>query len=120
MPYLKLPCTKTRVSIIGDLSNLSRETHPIKVIIDEFEKIKTEERLRRVLDLNKIDLIQQPKAEENVAVTAASIIARDLREDYLDYLSKKMKINLREITADIAKMDKKAKEYAKKSYLKRD
>jgi len=92
---------------------------PIRVIIDEFEKIKTEERLRGVLDLNKIELIQQPNAEDNVAVTAASIIARDLREDYLDHLSRRMKTNLRTMTLDRARTDANTKEYAKVSYLRK-
>jgi len=99
---------------------LSKEERPIRVIVDEFEKIKTEERLRRVLDLNRIELIQQPNAEENVAVAAASIIARDLREDYLDHLSRKMNTNLRTMSLDKARTDVNAKEYAKVSYLRKE
>lgn len=104
--------------VIGELyESLLPERRNIKVIIDEFDKIKTEERLRRVLDLDRIEVVQRPKAEENVAVAAASIVARDLREEYLNYLSKKLQVNLRTKTIEEAKSDEMAFQYAKISYL---
>lgn len=104
--------------VIDELLGSLPKGKEVRVIIDEFDKIKTEERLRRVLDLEQIDVIQRPKAEENIPVAAASLIARDLREDYLDYLCKKLKTNLRAKTIGEAKSDEKATEYAKVSYLK--
>src|SRR3990172_3627580 len=43
----------------------------VKVIIDEFDRVKTRKRLRLVLDINKLEVIQQPRAEEFTAVAAA-------------------------------------------------
>ena len=99
------------------LSSLHENDKKIKVVIDEFDRIKTEERLRRVLNLKKVEVIQRPRAEENLAVAAASIIARDLREDYIDLLCKKLQRDLRSVTVKDAFADKKAVEYAKVSYL---
>lgn len=105
---------------IGDLlGSLHTKDKKVKVIIDEFDRIKTEDRIRRVLDLNIVEVIQRPRAEENMAVAAASIIARDLREDYIDFLCKKLHKDLRILTVENAIADGGAVEYAKTSYLKK-
>ncbi|MFW6117264.1 MAG: hypothetical protein ACOC6G_01605 [Thermoproteota archaeon] len=104
---------------IGNLLHFnSLKNRKVKVIIDEFDRIKTQQRIQRVLNLDKVQVIQQPKAEENIAVAAASIIARDLREDYIDFLSKKLQKDLRKVSPDEAILDDKSVEYAKVSYLK--
>jgi len=105
---------------IGDLlGSLHTKDKKVKVIIDEFDRIKTEDRIRRVLDLNMVEVIQRPRAEENMAVAAASIIARDLREDYIDLLCKKLHKDLRTLTVEDAIADERAIEYAKIRYLKK-
>jgi len=101
------------------LSLVHKNAEEIRVIIDEFDKIKTEQRLRRVLDITKVEVIQSPRAEENMTVAAASIIARDLREGYLDLLCKKLQKDLRTLTVEDAIADERAIEYAKVSYLKK-
>lgn len=98
---------------------LHKEPKDVKVIIDEFDRIKTEKQLRLVLDVKKIEVIQQPKAEEHIAVAAASIIARDTREDYLDFLCTKFRKDLRILTVEYAIADERVAEYAKVSYLKK-
>jgi ribonuclease HIII len=98
---------------------LHKDPKDVKVIIDEFDRIKTEKHLRVVLDISKIEVIQQPRAEEHVAVAAASIIARDVREDYIDFLCRKLSNDLRTLTVEQAIADEKVPEYAKVSFLKR-
>lgn len=106
--------------VLEDLVNLlPKIDERIKVIIDEFDRIRTETRIRRVLDLERVEVIQRPRAEENIVVAAASIIARDLREDYIDFLCKKLHKNLRTLTVENAIADEGAIEYAKTSYLKK-
>lgn len=106
--------------VVGDLLNsIHRTDQKVRVIIDEFDKIKTEARLRRVLDMNKVEVIQYPKAEENMAVAAASIVARDLREDYIDLLCNRLQKDLRALLVEDAVIDEKAVEYAKISFLKK-
>ena len=105
--------------VIEDMLGLLPRGEKIKIIIDEFDKIKTENRLRRILNLSGIEVVQRPRAEENIAVAAASIIARDLREDYIDFLCKKLNKDLRVLSVEDAVSDETAIEYAKTSYLKR-
>lgn len=105
---------------IGDiLESVRQDNEKIRVIIDEFDRIKTEQRLRNVLDQSEVEVIQRPKAEENIAVAAASIIARDLREDYIDLLCKRLQRDLRILTVEDAIADERATEYSKISYLKK-
>jgi len=67
-----------------------------KIVIDEFDKFKTEKRLARVIKSFNVEVIQFPRAEENIAVAAASIMARDAYETWLDTLSRDLKIDLRQ------------------------
>jgi len=101
------------------LASLLGEEKKVRVVIDEFDRIKTEERLQRVLNLAQIEVIQRPKGEENIAVAAASIIARDMREDYIDFLCKKLRKDLRTLTVEDVVADERANEYAKVSYLRK-
>lgn len=98
---------------------LHKDYRAVKIVIDEFDRIKTEQRLRRVIDVNKLEVIQQPKAEEYMAVAAASIIARNTREEYIDYLSHKLGNDLRTVTPEYAISDERIFEYAKVSFLQK-
>jgi ribonuclease HIII len=105
---------------IGELMrSVRKDDERVRVVIDEFDRIRTEQRLQSVLKMHDVEVIQYPKAEENMAVAAASIIARDLREDYIDISSRKLGIDLRKLTADEAFADANAIEYAKLSYLEK-
>lgn len=75
----------------------------IKLSIDMFDKIKTEERLKRVLDLRKFDLDHHPKAESETSVAAASIIARSVRELWIDEKSRELHLDLRKLSTTDAK-----------------
>lgn len=89
-----------------------------RVIIDEFDRIKTEVRLMRVINLLKIQLEQKPKAEQETAVAAASILAKAFREEWIDRQSIKLNLNLREISPKDALTYKNANYFAKISYLR--
>ncbi len=106
--------------VIDDVySKVSISTKDIRVIIDEFDRIRTEDRLRRLLDLKRIEVIQEPRAERNIAVAAASIVARDTREKYIDYQSKEFKKDLRKLTVESALKDTYSFAYAKLPYLEK-
>ena len=90
----------------------------IRLVIDEFDRLKTEERLRRVLDLKRFDLVQKPKAEEETAVAAASIMARAIKEFWIDEASKRLNLDLRHLSAREAPTHKDAEYFAKISFLK--
>lgn len=54
------------------------------IVIDEFARRKTAYRLSRVLDDEKIKVVQRPQAEDEIAVASASILARGERERWID------------------------------------
>lgn len=70
----------------------------IKIVVDQFARVKTEARLRGKLDLSKIELVQRPKAEDEIAVAAASIVAREAREAWIDWACEKFGFDLRELS----------------------
>lgn len=90
----------------------------IKVIIDEFDRIKTEARLKKVTMLPKIQLEQKPRAEQEIAVAAASILARSAREEWIDRESRKLDLDLRKLSPVDVLSYKNANYFAKISFLK--
>lgn len=90
----------------------------IKLSIDMFDKIKTEERVKRVLDLRKLDLDHHPKAESETSVAAASIIARSVRELWIDEKSRELHLDLRKLSTTDAKSNPHIEFFAKVSFLK--
>jgi ribonuclease HIII len=90
----------------------------IKLSIDMFDKIKTEDRLKRVLDLRKFDLYHHPKAETETSVAAASIIARSVRELWIDERSIELNLDLRKLSVEQARSNPSADYFAKLDFLK--
>ena len=91
----------------------------IRLVIDEFDRLKTENRLRRVIDLDNFDFSQRPRAEEEIAVAAASIMARATKELWIDETAKRLSIDLRNLSAIEARTHKDANYFAKVSFLRR-
>lgn len=103
--------------VISEIYNRLSSTDSIRVVIDEFARAKTQERLSRVIPLEKIELVQRPRAEDEIAVAAASILARDAREDWIDSCSKRVGIDLRELSALEADVRPDKSVYSKLQYL---
>ena len=89
----------------------------IKIVIDQFARVKTEQRLSRKLDLEKIELVQRPKAEDEIAVAAASIVAREAREAWIDRASTREGFDLREISIQEAYDHANNVAFAKTTYI---
>ena len=89
-----------------------------KIVIDEFDKVKMERRLLRVINRSSFDVIQHPRAEEEPAVAAASILARDERESWIDSRSRQLNKNLRRVGPSEALLDPYAYSFAKITFLK--
>ncbi|MHA1424127.1 MAG: hypothetical protein ACTSSD_18765 [Candidatus Thorarchaeota archaeon] len=83
---------------IAEVYNKITSDTPIRVVVDEFARKKTEYRLSRVIPLEEIHLIQRPRAEDEIAVAAASILARESRETWIDKFSEKEGIDLRNLS----------------------
>ena len=90
---------------------------PIKIVVDQFARVKTESRLRVNINLNSVELVQRPKAEDEIAVAAASIIAREAREAWIDWACKKFGFDLRELSIHDSKNHKDCHLFAKVSYI---
>lgn len=89
----------------------------IKIVVDQFARVKTEARLRMKLDLSTIELVQRPKAEDEIAVAAASIIAREAREAWIDWACKKFGYDLREMSVKDAYEHANRNAFAKTTYV---
>lgn len=91
---------------------------PVMVVIDEFDRIKTANRLGNLAGIGGVTIIQKPYAEEEIPVACASILARAERERWIDNKSRDYRIDLRAISQSAAlKMDR-SQEFFKTSYLK--
>lgn len=90
----------------------------VRVVIDEFSRLKTQRRLERVIDLDTIEVIQKPRAEEVVSVAAASIIARNAREDWIEAASARLGVDLSLLKPQDARKRSDLDFFAKTSYLK--
>lgn len=89
----------------------------IRVVVDEFARVKTEQRLSRTIPLEKIELIQRPRAEDEIAVAAASILARNSRETWIDRFSDKEGIDLRDLSIPEANRRTDKDTFSKLQYL---
>jgi ribonuclease HIII len=85
-------------TVIASVYETISSDTPIRVVVDEFARKKTEQRLSRAVPLEEIELIQRPHAEDEIAVAAASIIAREARERWIDNFSDKLDFDVRELS----------------------
>jgi len=106
------------VAIKPVLDKAVTQARKVRIVIDEFDKIKTEDRLRRLIDLKKFEVSQYPKAEEEVAVAAASILARDEREYWIDSESRRKGEDLRRLMVAEALQRSDSYSFAKINYLR--
>ncbi len=93
---------------------------PVTVVIDEFSREKMHSRLMRAVGHQSLTVIQRHRAEDEVAVAAASIVARARREKWIDDMSRHLGVDLRQLTPDDALAHPRRSLFAKISYLRRD
>ena len=103
--------------VISEVYNKIFSDTPIRVVVDEFARKKTEYRLSRVIPLEEIHLIQRPRAEDEIAVAAASILARESREAWIDRFSEKEGIDLRDLSVPEAYQRSDKHLFSKVQYL---
>lgn len=105
--------------VIAEVYNDITSNTPIRVVVDEFARKKTEQRLSRVIPLEEIELIQRPRAEDEIAVAAASILARESREVWIDRFSDKVDVDLRDLSVPEAYKRDDRLTFSKLQYLKK-
>ncbi len=104
---------------IGNVfEDLRVKAQPIRIVIDEFDRKKMNERLERRIDVTQAEVVQMHNAEKECAVAAASIIARDTREAWLDKASLKLGVELIGMSINEALTRSDLDEFAKVSYLR--
>jgi ribonuclease HIII len=84
--------------VISEVYSKVKSESAIRIVIDEFARDKARQRLSRVIPIDKVELVQRPRAEDEIAVAAASILAREAREKWIDQYSTRMKIDLRDLS----------------------
>jgi ribonuclease HIII len=105
--------------VISDVYSGLSSTEAIRIVVDEFSRAKTQQRLSRVIPLQKVDLVQRPRAEDEIAVAAASILAREAREQWIDQSSSRMKLDLRELSVPDALARSDRASFSKVQYLEK-
>jgi len=90
----------------------------VRVVIDEFDRIKTARWLRALSQKHNVTIVQKPRAEEEIPVACASILARAQRESWIAEKSRELNLNLLTIKEKDAITMRKNKELFKVSYLK--
>ncbi len=105
--------------VIKEVYDKIKPDGALRIVVDEFAAEKTEERIGRVLDLDRIELVQIHRAEVVTAVAAASIMARDLRDAWIDKKSGDLGYELEGMTMSEALERDGVAEFAKVSYLKK-
>lgn len=106
-------------SILDDLDKKGFNKARILLIIDEFDKFKTNQRIKTILRDN-IEVIHSIKAEQlSVAVAAASIVAKDKRNEQISKIEEKYDIKLTNSTVyDLINHPDK-EEFLKLSFIKK-
>jgi ribonuclease HIII len=105
--------------VIKEVHDQLHTIEDLRIVVDEFAAEKTEERIERLIDLDSIELVQMHRAESVTAVAAASIMARDLRDDWIDKKSGELGYELVGMTIEEALGRKEIEEFAKISYLRK-
>ncbi len=106
-------------AIEGAFGKIDTTTHTdIRIVVDEFAEEKTRIRIGEKIDLNTVELIQMHRAESVTAVAAASIMARDRRDDWIDQASVKLGFELVGMSPAEALQREEIEEFAKVSYLR--
>jgi ribonuclease HIII len=91
----------------------------VRVVVDEFDKFWSRAEFEKLTGRRRIQLELRPRAEENVAVAAASIVARAAREEWIDQKSRELGIGLRGMTSQEIAPQSWAAQVAKISYIRK-
>ena len=98
--------------------NISKQEKQVRITIDEFDRVKTARCLGELEKLPNVAIVQKIRAEEDMEVACASILARAEKEKWLSEKSQELNRDLRLIgEKDAVKMEG-GDELFKTSYLK--
>lgn len=94
------------------------EAEGARVVVDLFDRVRTEARAARAFDTERYPVEQRARAEDEVAVAAASCLAKAARERWVDAAERRLGAPLRSLTRKAAKAHPQVEAFAKVGYLK--
>ena len=108
---------ESHIEVITKLLDKTKLEQTIKVVIDQFDKDKINKELAKI-DYNNVIFEQTIHGENELAVASASIIARNIREIWIDNKSQELGIDLRSfnIQKNLEQID--IEKYFKVDYIK--
>ena len=108
---------ESHIEVITKLLDKTKLEQTIKVVIDQFDKDKINKELAKI-DYNNVIFEQTIHGENELAVASASIIARHIREIWIDNKSQELGIDLRSfnIQKNLEQID--IEKYFKVDYIK--
>jgi len=105
--------------LLKELDKKKVGNQKLLLIIDEFDRIKTDERIAKKIKDRRIEIIQTPKAElSSIAVAAASIIAKNRRNELLEEIQNEIGFELSIENINDLLLHPKASKAMKLSYVK--
>lgn len=90
---------------------------PPRILVDEFDRVATQARTARAFDVDRYEVEQRVRAEDEVAVAAASVLAKAARERWIDAFEAREEVPVRSLTREQAKAHEQADAFAKTGYL---
>ena len=96
----------THARVIFDiLDNLDTENNKIRVVIDKFDFLKLDNRLRKYQKNPNIKIIQKSKGESEVEVAVASVIAKKVFEEIIEQYNNEYNIDIKKSKLENISLD---------------
>jgi ribonuclease HIII len=102
---------------LGDLIDELGEDVSARVVVDEFDRVTTRARTSRALDIDRFPVEQRHQAEDEIAVAAASVLAKAARERWIDGFEERESVSVRSFSMAAAREHDKRDAFAKTSWL---
>lgn len=88
-----------------------------RIVVDEFDRVATQARTARAFDVDRYPVEQRPRAEDELAVAAASVLAKAARERWIDSYEERASQRVRGLSIDEARTHPDRETFAKTSFV---
>ncbi len=89
----------------------------VRVVVDEFDRVRTQARTQRAFDVDAFPVEQRVQAEDEIAVAAASVLAKAAHLRWIDGFEEDTGIPAGSMTMDEAREHEHRERFAKVDYL---
>lgn len=103
-------------SVLDSLEDAG-QTDGVRVVVDEFDRVRTQARAQRAFDVDCYPVEQRVRAEDEVAVAAASVLAKAARERWIDRFEEESGLDVRGLSMDAAREHPSRDRFAKTGFL---